>query len=98
MNTNKAQWHFHLVDEKPSPSVDDAADFIRQHGGDPWQLDSLDCIATTSFDSIVIREFVATGPASMLNQLRSAQAQATGFSQPVKEVHCDDQCFAGLKE
>lgn len=78
MNTSTALWHFQLVDEKPGPSIDDAADFIRQHGGDPWMLDSLDCIATTTFGHNVIREFTATGPASMLNQLRSAHARATG--------------------
>lgn len=99
MNTNTVRWQFQLVDEKPGPSIDDAADFIRQHGGDPWKLDSLDRIANTTFGNIVISEFAATGPASMLNQIRSTHAQASGSTpEPNREVYGGDQCFAGLKE
>lgn len=96
---NIAQWNFQLVDAKPGPSIDDAADFIRQLGGDPWVLDSLDCIATTTFGNIVIAEYTATGPIALLEKLRSAHARATESNPPpLKMLHDGDPCLAAALE
>ncbi len=98
MNQKISQWKFYLVEESPGPSLDDAAAMIRQLGGDPWALESLDCIGSTTFGNIVINEFAATGSPAVLNELCSAHAQATGSSpQPLQAAHGGDQFNAWTK-
>jgi hypothetical protein len=92
MNQNSSQWNFYLVDEMPGPSLDDAADTIRQLGGDPWALESLEYVRTSHLNGFVFSEFAAKGPESLLEDLRSAHARTTGSTaQPLRRVPMGDQ-------
>lgn len=84
MNNNRTpqehlyQWNFYLVDEKPGPSIGDAAEFLQTLGFDPWAFSKLDLVSESYEGEMAISKFSVAGSRRLVEELRAAHARATG--------------------
>jgi len=66
-----------MVDDRPGPSVGDAAEMIEELGFDPWSCESLKLVAETYQGQTAISGFEIKGCREWLEALRSAHDRST---------------------
>lgn len=83
--TPPERWTFSMVDERPGPSVGDAAELIDLLGLDYRSFSSLKLIAESYDGPLSLSQFEVTGPREQINALKHAHARLTrSASMPIR--------------